>query len=176
MLSLTFSLIFVNRNGVLYHSAACCMTPNWYLQAYCSMGGVCSRKRDQQVDDDGIQIQVSGRYGSSKWLRNSFSRPVIDCQLGRGRCPSLMELCIHKICEVLALFSMFILGSCSFVDLYLMPNFIFLLPEQDIDRYENFSMLPRDISQQIFDKFVDSHHLTAASLEAFRNCAIQVIS
>ena len=143
------------------------------------MGGVCSRKRDQQVDEDGVQIQVSGRYGksgSSKWLRTSFSRPVIDCQLGRESCPSLMELCIHKICEVLALFSMFVLGSCSFMALYLIPNLIFLLPGQDIDRYTKFSMLPRDISQQIFDKFVDSHCLTSASLEAFRDCAIQVIS
>ncbi|RVW43778.1 hypothetical protein CK203_074083 [Vitis vinifera] len=112
------------------------------------MGGVCSRKRDQQVDEDGVQIQVSGRYGksgSSKWLRTSFSRPVIDCQLGRESCPSLMELCIHKICE-------------------------------DIDRYTKFSMLPRDISQQIFDNFVDSHCLTSASLEAFRDCAIQDVN
>nr|CAN67937.1 hypothetical protein VITISV_014237 [Vitis vinifera] len=68
-----------------------------------SMGGVCSRKRDQQVDEDGVQIQ-------------------------------------------------------------------------DIDRYTKFSMLPRDISQQIFDNFVDSHCLTSASLEAFRDCAIQDVN
>lgn len=129
VLSWPFPLTYVNRKGVLYHSSACCMISNCCVQGYCAMGGVCSRKRNQQVDDDGIQVPVSGRYGkigSSKWLRNSFSRPVIDFQLGRERCPSLMELCIHKICEVLAHFTMFVLGSCSFVDLYLMPNLIFL--------------------------------------------------
>jgi hypothetical protein len=37
-------------------------------------------------------------------------------------------------------------------------------------------MLPRDLSQQIFNELVISHSLTAACLEAFRDCALQVIS
>lgn len=45
---------------------------------------------------------------------------------------------------------------------------------QDIDRYTKFSDLPRDISQQIFDELVCTQRLTLKSLEAFRDCAIQV--
>lgn len=109
------------------------------------MGGICSRKRDQPVDEDGVRRVQSGKYcksGSSKWLGTSFSRPVTDCQTG-GSFSSLMELCIYKIC-------------------------------QDIDKYETFSMLPRDISQQIFNELVYSHRLTDISIEAFRDCALQV--
>jgi hypothetical protein len=68
------------------------------------MGGVCSRKRDQRDNEDNVLRGVSGRYfksGSSKWLATSFSRPAIDVQLGRGKCPSLLDLCIRKICEVI---------------------------------------------------------------------------
>lgn len=36
-------------------------------------------------------------------------------------------------------------------------------------------MLPRDVSQQIFDELIASHCLTDVSLEAFRDCALQVI-
>lgn len=67
------------------------------------MGGACSRKRDQQVDEDSENRGVSGRYcksGSFKWLGNSLSRSVKDNELGKVRCPSLMELCIYKIREV----------------------------------------------------------------------------
>nr|GFC86285.1 hypothetical protein [Tanacetum cinerariifolium] len=37
-------------------------------------------------------------------------------------------------------------------------------------------MLPRDISQQIFDELVYSQRLTEAHLEAFRDCALQDIN
>lgn len=47
---------------------------------------------------------------------------------------------------------------------------------QDIDKYSTFSVLPRDISQQIFDELVRSQRLTDVSLEAFRDCALQVCS
>lgn len=70
-----------------------------------SMGGACSRKRGQLEDEDNLYGGVPRRYsksGSSKWLATSFSRPAIDIQLGTGECPSLMDLCIHKICEVLS--------------------------------------------------------------------------
>ncbi|WRX33072.1 Leucine-rich repeat - like 10 [Theobroma cacao] len=109
------------------------------------MGGVCSRKRDQQVVEDGMRRGVSGRYGksnSSKWLVTSFSRPMVVHQPGLTICPSLMELCIDKICE-------------------------------DIDQYSSFSMLPKDISQQIFNKLVLSHLLTDVSLQKFRDCALE---
>lgn len=108
------------------------------------MGGACSRKRDQQVSEDSLHRGVSGRYSksaSSKWLGSSFSRGA-DAKQGKGKCPSLMELCIHRVCE-------------------------------DIDKYSTFSVLPRDISQQIFDELVCSQRLTDVSLEAFRDCALQ---
>ncbi|CAI0388764.1 unnamed protein product [Linum tenue] len=109
------------------------------------MGGICSRKRDQDVLGGGSASRVSGRYGksgSSKWLRNSFGHvAVADCQPG-GNCPSLMELCIQQICK-------------------------------DIERYKSFSVLPRDISQQIFNELVLTHSLNDDSLVAFLDCALQ---
>ncbi|CAI0542644.1 unnamed protein product [Linum tenue] len=109
------------------------------------MGGICSRKRDQEVLGDGIASRLSGRYGksgSSKWLRNSFGHvAVADCQAGGNR-PSLMELCIQQICK-------------------------------DIERYKSFSVLPRDISQQIFNELALTHSLNDDSLVAFLDCALQ---
>lgn len=68
------------------------------------MGGACSRKRDHQVVEDSVRSRFSARYsksGSSRWLGTSVStRSGVYIQEGRGKCPSLMELCIHKICEV----------------------------------------------------------------------------
>ncbi|KAL4388455.1 hypothetical protein GQ457_09G008260 [Hibiscus cannabinus] len=110
------------------------------------MGAVCSRKRDQPADVDGFHGGVSGRYcksGSSKWLATTFTRPVLEIQREKRKCPSLLELCTYKIRE-------------------------------DIDNYASFSMLPRDLSQQIFNELVNSQRLTDVSLEAFRDCALQV--
>lgn len=45
---------------------------------------------------------------------------------------------------------------------------------KDINKYSTFSMLPRDITQQIFDDLVCSQCLTDTLLEAFRECALQV--
>ncbi|XP_042491053.1 uncharacterized protein LOC122070889 [Macadamia integrifolia] len=112
------------------------------------MGGACSRKRDQQVNEDSVQRGVPGIYsksGSSKWMGTLFPRSSVDIQQGRGKCPSLIELCIHRICE-------------------------------DIDNYSTFSILPRDLSQLIFNELVYSNRLTDVSLEAFRDCALQDIS
>lgn len=67
------------------------------------MGGACSRKRDL-VDDGDPRGAVSGRYnksGSSKQLMFALSRSSSDAlQRRQGKCPSLMELCVRKICEV----------------------------------------------------------------------------
>ncbi|KAI6672017.1 hypothetical protein NL676_006902 [Syzygium grande] len=110
-----------------------------------SMGGACSRKRNQQDDEDVPHGGVSSRYSksaSSKWLSTSFSRSFSGTQHDRGKCPSLMDLCVQKITE-------------------------------DIGTYRTFSMLPRDITQLIFNELVFSQRLTNASLEAFRDCALQ---
>lgn len=102
------------------------MIPADHLQDHCSMGGICSRKRGQQVDEDGVRRGASGRFSrntSLKWLGASFSRPpVVDCVSGSGSCPSLMKLCIDKICEVLASFAMFV-----FRDFALKERKIFIL-------------------------------------------------
>ena len=112
------------------------------------MGGICSRKRNQPVIEDGVCRAVSGRYGkssSSKWLTNSSFRPTVEQPPGgTGTCPSLLELCIYKIC-------------------------------QNIDKYSSFSKLPRDVSQQIFNELVCSNSLTDVSLGAFRDCALEDI-
>ncbi|KAI9116150.1 hypothetical protein K1719_013080 [Acacia pycnantha] len=65
------------------------------------MGGVCSRKRDQDSEDSSHR-RLSRRYcncGSLKWLNSSFSYPSIDYHLQKGERPSLLDLCIWKICE-----------------------------------------------------------------------------
>lgn len=146
----------------------------YWSQDISSMGGACSRKRDQLDHEDSLNRGVCERYHkslSSKWLMTSFSRPQLEIQRGQGKCPSLMELCAHKIREVF----------CFHIMLGRRPQQFFqwlifdLLTYQDIDRYNTFSMLPRDISQQIFNELVYSQSLTDISLEAFRDCALQVI-
>ncbi|OVA19188.1 Leucine-rich repeat [Macleaya cordata] len=116
------------------------------------MGGACSRKRGDVINEEGLQRGFSARYGksgSSKWLGTSFSRLAVDVQQGKRKYPSLLELCIHKIRED--------------IDKY-------------VDKYGTFDMLPRDISQQIFNELVFSHSLTEVILEAFRDCALEDIS
>lgn len=138
------------------------------------MGGICSRKGDQQVVEDGIQRGVSRLYlrsGSSKWLRNSFPHPAMETKPGGVCCPSLMELCVYKICEVHPCFPWVWLVE-DFFCLYFSYMF---QPLQNINKYNSFSKLPRDISQQIFNELIFSHGLTDASVEAFRDCALQVI-
>lgn len=44
---------------------------------------------------------------------------------------------------------------------------------EDINKYSTFSMLPRDISQQVFNELVYSRILNEVYLEAFRDCALQ---
>lgn len=73
------------------------------------MGGICSRKRNQQVIEDDFRRGVSGRYcrsGSSKWLGARSLRSMANHSPGGGTCPSLMDLCINKIREVLVFFGL----------------------------------------------------------------------
>uniref|UniRef100_M1D0U5 F-box-containing protein 1 n=1 Tax=Solanum tuberosum TaxID=4113 RepID=M1D0U5_SOLTU len=107
------------------------------------MGSVCSCKRDHYADENITRRGFSGRYFKfgSKWLESSLFLPAACCQFQQSHCPSLMEVCICKICE-------------------------------DIDKYRSFSMLPRDISQLIFNHLVDSCSLSDSCIEAFRDCAL----
>lgn len=143
------------------------------------MGGACSRKRDQLVNEDNLNGGVSGKYtksGSSKWLGTSISRGTVDAMQGKQSCPSLMDLCIYKIREVCFLMNSFSkLLHCQWKT----KTSFNCTDEQfhwlkDINKYSTFSMLPRDISQQIFDDLVCSQCLTDSVLEAFRDCALQV--
>lgn len=100
--SLNFFFIiffFLQFNLLFYLWSAVCVL-YW-------MGGACSRKRNQWVDDDSMDGGASGRYcksGSSKWLGRSLSRASSDAKQGTGKCRSLMELCICRICEVCLFF------------------------------------------------------------------------
>ena len=71
-----------------------------------TMGGVCSRKRGNQVNEDGVRLAINRRYsknGSSKWLLGTpFLRTNSGCQLEGVNCPSLIELCVHKTRQVKA--------------------------------------------------------------------------
>jgi len=137
------------------------------------MGGVCSRKRSQLVDE-GDSLEASPRFSktsSLKWLLLSLPRTSSDVSRkgqgeGPGRCPSLMELCVARVCKV---------GyTCLDSDMECVPFFNPAIL-QDIDKYSSFMMLPRDLSQQIFNKLVESNCLTEASLQTFRDCALQVM-
>jgi len=102
--------------------------------------------------DEGDSLEASPRFSktsSLKWLLLSLPRTSSDVSRkgqgeGPGRCPSLMELCVARVCK-------------------------------DIDKYSSFMMLPRDLSQQIFNNLVESNCLTEASLQTFRDCALQDI-
>jgi len=115
------------------------------------MGGVCSRKRSQLVDE-GDSVETPTRFSktsSLKWLLLTLPRSSSDVSRkgqgkGPGQCPSLMEFCVAKVCK-------------------------------DINKYSSFAMLPSDLSQQIFNELVDSNRLTEASLETFRDCALHDI-
>lgn len=72
------------------------------------MGSVCSCKSDHYADENATRRGFSSRYfkfGSSKWIEPYLFLPAGCCQFRRSSCPSLMELCIHKICEVIYSFS-----------------------------------------------------------------------
>lgn len=138
------------------------------------MGGACSRKQEWDNEDSLIR-GLPRRYckcGSLKWWTSSFSYPSVDFHLRKGECPSLLDLCIQKINEVFFLTKKMLHLLCPYPFYFDLITAIFI--QQDIDKYNTFSMLPRDISQLIFNNLVYSRRLTSASLEAFRDCALQV--
>lgn len=109
------------------------------------MGGACSRKRDHLVDEGDYRRARYLKNGSSKWLLLSLPRCTSDISL-KGQ------------------------GKCpSLLELCIART------REDINKYNSFSVLPKDISQQIFNELVESRCLTDSSLEAFRDCAIEVV-
>lgn len=70
------------------------------------MGSVCSSKRDAHDDDNIIRRGFSSRrfkVGRSSCLESFLLGRGVDCPLGRNNCPSLMELCVHRIRKVIDL-------------------------------------------------------------------------
>ncbi|ONM16112.1 Leucine-rich repeat family protein [Zea mays] len=114
------------------------------------MGSACSRKRGQLVQEDDLYSARFSKSGSFKWLLHTLPRSnFADVQRraqgpAPNRCPSLVELCVAKVCK-------------------------------DINMYSDLSLLPRDLSQQIFNELVECGCLTEASLGAFRDCDLQDI-
>ncbi|KAK4256143.1 hypothetical protein QN277_009048 [Acacia crassicarpa] len=47
------------------------------------------------------------KCGSLKWLNSSFFYSFIDYPLQKGECPSLLDLCIWKICEMRSVMRIF---------------------------------------------------------------------
>ncbi|KEH28673.1 F-box/LRR protein, putative [Medicago truncatula] len=108
------------------------------------MGGACSRKQERDNEDI---------------LTRGFSRKYCKCGSLKWWTSSFsypsMDLRTQK-------------GECpSLLDLCVQKI------SEDLDRHNTFSMLPRDISQQILNNLVYSRRLTGDSLEAFRDCALQ---
>jgi hypothetical protein len=70
------------------------------------MGSACSRKRGQLVQEDDLYSARFSKSGSFKWLLHTLPRSnSADVQRrtqgpAPGRCPSLVELCVAKVCEV----------------------------------------------------------------------------
>eukprot|EP00252_Welwitschia_mirabilis_P007648 TRINITY_DN1924_c0_g1_i5.p1 TRINITY_DN1924_c0_g1~~TRINITY_DN1924_c0_g1_i5.p1 ORF type:complete len:201 (-),score=35.24 TRINITY_DN1924_c0_g1_i5:73-675(-) len=112
------------------------------------MGGTCSRKRDEQDAAEDLQ-----RGGSGRSSRNfSFRWPVNPFV----RLPSDVGKTTGKAPSLLELS---IQKICE--------NFF---------RYKSFALLPRDLSQQIFNELLRERVLTRSSLQAFRDCALQDVS
>ncbi|XP_022889755.1 F-box/LRR-repeat protein 14-like isoform X4 [Olea europaea var. sylvestris] len=109
------------------------------------MGGACSRKRDQLDNGDNLNGRVSRRFCKSG------SSKWLGTSFTRA---SMDVIQGNRRCPSL------------------MELCIYKIRE-DINKYSTLSMLPRDLSQQIFDDLVYSQCLTDSILENFRDCALQ---
>ncbi|XP_062078218.1 uncharacterized protein LOC133782829 isoform X4 [Humulus lupulus] len=111
------------------------------------MGGICSRKRGQPVMEDNGPHEVSSRYCKSSSSKWLTTSFCRPAADGQTGGDNCPSLLELCIQKI----------------------------RQDIDTYNSFSMLPRDVSQQIFNDLVYSHCLTDVSVEAFRDCDLQDI-
>lgn len=77
------------------------------------MGSACSRKRGQLVQEDDLYSARFSKSGSFKWLLHTLPRSnFADVQRraqgpAPNRCPSLVELCVAKVCKVFYCFFLF---------------------------------------------------------------------
>jgi hypothetical protein len=69
------------------------------------MGSACSRKRGQLVREDELYSVKFSKSGSFKWLLHTLSRSSSDVLRkaqgpAPGRRPSLVELCVARVRQV----------------------------------------------------------------------------
>jgi len=115
-----------------------------------AMGSACSRKRGQLVHEDDLYSARFSKSGSFKWLLHTL--------------PRSNSADVHRRAQEAAP------GRCpSLVELCVAKV------REDVNSYSDFSLLPRDLSQQIFNELVECGGLTEASLGAFRDCDLQDI-
>lgn len=109
------------------------------------MGGACSRKRDPQDSVEDLQRGGSGRSSRSISLRWPVNPLLrIAVDIGKGD-GKAPSLLEHSIRKI-----------C-----------------ESIGRYDSFNVLPRDLSQQIFNELVRTQVLTRTLLQSFQDCNLQ---
>ncbi|XP_071910881.1 uncharacterized protein [Coffea arabica] len=117
-----------------------------FFQENFLMGGACSLKRDYSADGYGLHRGISGMY-----FKCGYSKERRASVHSNSGCPPQG-------------------GSCP----SLMELCIYKI-RQEIHKYTSFYMLPRDISQLIFNDLASCHALSDCSIKAFRDCALQDI-
>nr|CAE02935.3 OSJNBa0014K14.7 [Oryza sativa Japonica Group] len=114
------------------------------------MGSACSRKRGQLlVDEEDLYSARFSKSSSFKWLLHTLPRSGSD---------------VHRKVQ----------GPVPVRCPSLMELCVAKVRE-DIGKYSDFSLLPRDLSQQVFNELVEWNILTEELLGAFRDCALQDI-
>jgi len=95
-----------------------------------AMGSACSRKRGQLVHEDDLYSARFSKSGSFKWLLHTL--------------PRSNSADVHRRAQEAAP------GRCpSLVELCVARV------REDVNSYSDFSLLPRDLSQQIFNELVE---------------------
>jgi hypothetical protein len=109
------------------------------------MGGACSRKRDPQDSVEDLQRGGSGRSSRSISLRWPVN-PLLHIAVDIGKGDG----------KAPSLLELSIRKIC-----------------ESIGRYDSFNVLPRDLSQHIFNELVRTQVLTRTLLQSFQDCNLQ---
>ena len=75
---------------------------NFLLHDNFSMGGVFSMMPDGYVENSPLGLsQKYCKSGSLKWHTLSIASPMMSLHLPNGECPSLLDLCVHRLSQVI---------------------------------------------------------------------------